>query len=191
MALVRLGWAAQNSLPASPALASALRSLAGSHPEAVLSSIAKWFGNYDPPMAGINALLALAFTSAGAALLCRRAEPVSGQPGFRDNLVGYFQRSLSQPSSYEATIAVFGALEPELGKNPMSRLRPGFPDMDSFWGQAFGVAIRGNDPDRETDAALPEALARPDTGAVVYTPTKPATPNLSADAETDLGAYAG
>jgi hypothetical protein len=174
MALVRLGWAAQNSLPDSPALASALASLAARHPEAVLRSIAKWFTDYDPPTAGINAFLALASTSAGAALLCGRADRASGQSGFRDNLIGYFRRSLYEPSSYEAAISVFkaweqfsadgtissqiaisvlgSALEPALGKNPMSRLQPGFPGMDTFWGQAFEVAIRGKNGALETDA---------------------------------------
>ena len=215
MALVRLGWAAQNSLPDSRALASALASLAARHPEAVLRSIAKWFADYDPPTAGINALLALASTSAGAALLCGRAERASGQSGFRDVLIGYFQRSLSEPSSYEAALSVFKAwekfsadgtissqtaisvfgraLEPTLGKNPMSRLHPGFPEMDSFWGQAFEIAIRGDNADQETDASadplvVPEAVARQasDADASAYAP-----PSLTADAGTDVGAQAG
>ncbi len=217
MALVRLGWAAQNSLPDSPSLASALASLAARHPEAVLRSIAKWFDDDDRLTASVNAFLALAYTSAGAALLCGRAGPASGQPGFRDILIGYFQRSLSEPSSYETAISVLkawerfsgdgtisprtaisvlgGALEPALGKNPMSRLHPGFPDMDSFWGQAFEVAIRGKNADQRTDLAAdpliaPEALARQDTDAdaLAYAPT---TSSLPADAETDASAQAG
>ena len=212
MALVRLGWAAQNSLPDSPALASALASLAARHPEAVLRSIAKWFADYDPPTAAINALLALASTSVGAALLCEQADSARGQSGFQDNLIGYFQRSLSEPSSYEAAISVFkawekfsadgkissqiaisvlgGALEPTLGKNPMSRLYPGFPDMDSFWGQAFEIAIRGKNADPETDAPgdplVPEALARQDTDADTFA----YAPRLPAEASTDAGAQA-
>jgi hypothetical protein len=47
MALVRPGWAAQNSLPDSPALASAVASLAARHPDAVRRSIAKWFDDDD------------------------------------------------------------------------------------------------------------------------------------------------
>jgi hypothetical protein len=217
MALVRLGWAAQNSLPDSPALASAVASLASRHPEAVLRSIAKWFDDDDRLTAGVNAFLALASTSAGASLLCGRAGPASGQRGFRDALVGYFQRSLSEQSSYDAAISVLEAwekfsadgaissrtaisvlgraLEPALGKNPMSRLHPGFPDMDSFWGQAFEVAIRGENVDQEPGAPgdplmAPEALARQetDTAASAYAP---ATPGLPADAGTDAGAEAG
>ena len=217
MALVRLGWAAQNSLPGSRALASALTSLATRHPEAVLRSIAKWFEDDDRLTAGLNAFLALASTSAGAALLCRRAHPASGRPGFRDVLIGYFQRSLSEPSSYEAAIFVLktwekfsadgiissqtaigvlgSALEPALGKNPMSRLHPGFPDMDSFWGQAFEVAIRGEDADRETDASrdplmVTEALARQDTDADTSA-YAPATPSPLAELRADAGAQAG
>jgi hypothetical protein len=217
MALVRLGWAAQNSLPDSPALASALASLAARHPEAVLRSIAKWFDDDDRRTAGINAFLALASTSAGAALLCGRAAPAGGQPGFREDLIGYFQRSLSEPSSYEAAISVFtawekfsadgtissrtaisvlgSALGPALGENPMSRLHPGFPDMDSFWGQAFEVAIRGENADQETGApgdplGVPEALARQDTNATApaYALAMPSPP---AGAGTDAGAQAG
>jgi hypothetical protein len=191
MALVRLGWAAQNSMPDSPALASALALLAAHHPEAVLRSIAKWFAEYDPPTAGINAFLALASTSSGAGLLCGRADPAGGQTGFRENLIGYFQRSLSEPSSYEAAISVLRswenfsnngaissqtaigvlgkALEPALGKNPMSRLLPGFPGMDTFWGQAFEVAIRGQNDDRETNApGEPEAVASRDLDADAF-----------------------
>ena len=218
MALVRLGWAAQNSLPDSPALTSAVASLAARHPEAVLRSIAKWFDDDDRLTAGVNTFLALASTSAGAALLCDRAGPTSGQSRFRNVLIAYFQRSLSEPSSYEAAIVVLEAwekfsadgtispqtaisvlgraLEPALGKNPMSRLHPGFPDMDSFWGQAFEVAIRGENLDQETGApgsqlTAPEALPRQDTDsdASVYAP--PATPSLPADAGMDEGAEAG
>lgn len=214
MALVRLGWAAQNSLPDSSALASALASLAARHPEAVLRSIAKWFDDDDRLTAGINAFLALASTSGGAALLCGRADPVRGQPGFRDVLTGYFQRSLSEPSSYDAAVSVLRAwekfsadetissrtainvlgraLEPALGKNPMSRLHPGFPDMDSFWGQAFEVAVRGKNPDQETDApagplTAPEALPRQDADANTSAHA-PTTSSLVADAGTDAGA---
>ncbi len=217
MALVRLGWAAQNSLPDSSALASAVASLADRHPEAVLSSIAKWYDDDDRLTAGVNAFLALASTSVGASLLCGRADPASGRPGFRDVLVGYFQRSLSEPSSYDAAISVLEtwekfsadgaissrtaisvlgrALEPALGKNPMSRLHPGFPDMDSFWGQAFEVAIRGENLDQESGAPADplmalEALARQDTDAAASA-CAPATPSLPADAGTDAGAEAG
>jgi len=216
MALVRLGWAAQNSLPDSPALASALASLAARHPEAVLRSIAKWFDDDDRLTVGVNAFLALASTSAGAALLCGRADPASGQPGFRDVLIGYFQRSPSEPSSYEAAISVLKAwekfsadgtissrtatsvlgraLEPALGKNPMSQLHPGFPDMDSFWGQAFEVAIRGKDADQVTHAPgdplmVPEAPARQDTDSDAFA-YAPATPSLPTDAGTDASAQA-
>jgi hypothetical protein len=147
--------------------------------------------------------------------LCGRAERASGQSGFRDVLIGYFQRSLSEPSSYEAALSVFKAwekfsadgtissqtaisvfgraLEPTLGKNPMSRLHPGFPEMDSFWGQAFEIAIRGDNADQETDApanplVVPEAVARQasDADASAYAP-----PSLTADAGTDVGAQAG
>jgi hypothetical protein len=77
----------------------------------------------------------------------------------------------------------------------MSRLHPGFPDMDSFWGQAFEVAIRGKNADQETDAPgdplmVPEALARQDTDADAFAHA-PATPSLPADAVTDAGALAG
>jgi hypothetical protein len=217
MALVRLGWAAQNSLPESPALASAAASLAARHPEAILTSIAKWFDDDDRLTAGVNTFLALASTSAGAALLCGRAGPARGQPGFRDALIGYFQRSLFEPSSYEAAIAVFEAwerfsadgtissrtaisvlgraLEPALGKNPMSRLHPGFPDMASFWGQAFEVALRGENVDQEMSAPegplmAPEALARQDTDADASVYAR-ATPSFQADAGTDAVAEAG
>lgn len=217
MALVRLGWAAQNSLPDSPALASALASLAACHPEAVLRSIAKWFEDDDRLTAGLNAFLALASTIAGAALLCGRMGAASGHTGFRDVLIGYFERALSEPSSYEAAISVLKAWEkfaadgtissrtaisvlgralgPALGKNPMSRLNPGFPDMDSFWGQAFEVAIRGEDADQETGVpgvpvVVSGVLAGQDTNtdAPVYTP---ATPSLSTDMGTGTGAEAG
>jgi hypothetical protein len=216
-ALVRLGWAAQTSQPDSPALASALASLAARHPEAVLGSIARWFDDDDRLTAGINAFLALASTSAGAALLCGRADPASGQPGFQGALIGYFQRSLSEPSSYEAAICVLMAWErfsgdgtissrtaisvlgralgPALENNPMSRLYPGFPDMGSFWGQAFGIAIRGENADREADAlgdplAPPETPARQGTRAVASAYPL-ATPGSPADAGTDAGAQAG
>jgi hypothetical protein len=104
MALVRLGWAAQNSQPGSPALAKALASLAVRQPEAVLVSIAKWFDD-DPPTAGINAFLALASAEEGATLLCERGDPAGGHPAFRESLIGYFQLSMAEPASYEATIS--------------------------------------------------------------------------------------
>jgi hypothetical protein len=165
MALVRLGWAAQNSQPGSPALATALASLAARNPEAVLASIAKWFADYDPPTAGINAFLALASAEEGAALLFARANPASGHPAFRESLIGYFQRSLAEPASYEATISVLKAweklsargilnlrdtinvlgkaVEPEFGNKTIARLHPGTWDTESFWGQAFTVALTG------------------------------------------------
>jgi hypothetical protein len=171
MALVRLGWAAQNSQPDSSALASALRSLAAHHPEAVLRSIAKWFADYDPPTAGINAFLALASTEQGALLLCGQV----GRPGFRDDLISYFQRSLAESASYEAAISVlktweklvtegsldptntmniFGkALEPEFGNKTITRLHPGTWDTESFWGQTFKVALTGNEIRPEADAS--------------------------------------
>lgn len=177
MALVRLGWAAQNSRSDSPTLAGALASLARNHPDAVLRSIGKWLAD-DPPTAGINAFLALASTPAGAELLCDQADPAGGRPGFQTSLAGYFRRSLSEPSSYDATMSVFeawqkfsddgtispqvaipvlgSALKPALAKNPMRRLHPGFPDMDSFWGHVFRDAIRDEDSDQRTE---PDAQA--------------------------------
>jgi hypothetical protein len=217
MALVRLGWAAQNSQPNSPALTSALTSLAARQPEAVLRSIAKWFADYEPPTAGINAFLALASTTGGAALLCSRAAPATGQSDFRENLIDYFQRSLSMPTSYAATISVFKAwkefaddgtissrtasavlgraLEPALGKNPMSQLHPGFPDMDSFWGRTFGVAIRGENADQTANTpanppVMPEALAHPDPDKDAFT-NAPTTPDQPTDMGTNAGAEAG
>jgi hypothetical protein len=164
MALVRLGWAAQKSDPGSPALASALTDLAAIHPEDVLRSISKWFSEFDPPTAGINAFLALASRPQGAALLCRRAESASGHPVFRSELIEYFRRSLAEPTSYEAAISVLkawekfsaeGQIDPEtaigvlgvalvpvLRNHVTMRLYPGSWDLDSFWGQAFSVAIR-------------------------------------------------
>jgi hypothetical protein len=173
-ALVRLGWAAQKSGPDSPTLAGALASIATRHPAAVLESIAKWLDDKDRLTAGINAFLALASTSAGAALLCERADPATGQAGFRDRLIDWFQRSAGESdTSYQATISVFQeweklsadgtissriaipvlgrGLEPALGKNPMRQLHPGFPDMDSFWSQVFTIAIRGEEAVQETD----------------------------------------
>jgi hypothetical protein len=164
MALVRLGWAAQKSKPGSPALAIALTDLVTAHPEDVLRSISKWFADSDPPMAGINAFLALASKAQGAALLCRRAESVSGYSAFRGELIEYFRRSLAEPTSYEAAIAVLkawqefsaeGQIDPEtaisvlgvalvpvLRNHIMTRLHPGSWDLDSFWGRVFTVAIR-------------------------------------------------
>jgi hypothetical protein len=217
MALVRLGWASQNSLPDSPALASAVASLAARHPAAVLRSIAKWFDDEDRLTAGVNAFLALASTSDGAALLCGRAGPPSGQPGFREDLIGYFQRSLSEPSSYETAVSVLKAwekfsadgtisartaisvlgraLEPALGKNPMSSLQPGFPDMDSFWGQAFEVAIRGSNADQATGPPADPLVAQEalpgqdkDVDAFTRAPTRSSLPTA---AGTDAGAQAG
>jgi hypothetical protein len=164
MALVRLGWVAQKSNPGAPALASALTNLAAIHPDDVLRSISKWFSDSDPPTAGINAFLALASRPQGAALLCRRAEPGSGHPGFRAELIEYFRRSLAEPTSYEAAISVLKAWEgfsaegqidsetaisvlgvalvPVLRNHVTMRLHPGSWDLDSFWGRAFSVAIR-------------------------------------------------
>ena len=174
MALVRLGWAAQNSGPDSPALAKALASIAARHPAAVLESIAKWFDDKNRRTAGINAFLALASTSTGATLLSGRADPATGEAGFRDRLIDWFQRSTRESdTSYQATISVFQdwerfsadgtidsriaipvigkSIEPALGKNPMRQLHPGFPDTDSFWSQVFTIAIRGEDLSREPD----------------------------------------
>jgi hypothetical protein len=173
MALVRLGWAAQKSKPGSPALASALMDLAAIHPEDVLRSISKWFSDSDPPMAGINAFLALASRAQGAALLCRRAEPTSGDSVFRGELIGYFRRSLAEPASHEVAISVLKAWEefsaegqidsgtaisvlgvalvPVLRNHVTTRLHPGSWDLDSFWGRAFSLAIRTG----ETGASVP------------------------------------
>jgi hypothetical protein len=182
MALVRLGWAAQSSGPDSPALAKALASIAARHPAVVLESIAKWLDDKNRLTAGINAFLALASTSTGAALLSGRADPATGEAGFRDRLIDWFQRSTRESdTSYQATISVlqdwerFSAdgtidpriaipvvgrsIEPALGKNPMRQLHPGFPDTDSFWSQVFTIAIRGEEPVQEpgVPAAAPDA----------------------------------
>jgi hypothetical protein len=180
MALVRLGWAAQNSGPDSPALAKALASIATDHPADVLESIAKWLDDKNRLTAGINAFLALASISTGAALLSERADPATGEAGFRDRLIDWFQRSAGESdTSYQATISVFQnwerfsadgtinsqivipvlgrSIESALGKNPMRHLHPGFPDTDSFWSQVFTIAIRGKDPVVE-----PEVLATAD-----------------------------
>jgi hypothetical protein len=175
MALVRLGWAAQNSGPDSPGLAETLASIAARHPEPVLENIAKWFDDRNRLTAGINAFLALASTRIGAALLSERADPAAGEAGFRDRLIGWFQRSICESDSYQATISVFQAwerlsadgtiesqiaitvlgksIEPALGKNPMRQLHPGFPNTDSFWSQVFTIAIRGEDPVQEPDVS--------------------------------------
>jgi hypothetical protein len=186
-ALVRLGWAAQNSGPASPALAKALASIAARHPAVVLESIAKWLDDKNRLTAGINTFLALASTSAGAALLTGRADPATGEAGFRDRLIDWFQRSIREgDTSYQATISVFRdwerfsadgtidpritipvlgrSIEPALGRNPMRQLHPGFPDTDSFWSQVFTIAIRGEDPVQEpgVPVAAPDAPAGQD-----------------------------
>jgi hypothetical protein len=188
MALVRLGWAAQNSNPDSISLASAMEYLAVRYFDVVLGSVAKWFADRYPPVAAVNAFLALASTSMGAVLLCRRADPANGQPGFVDTLISYFQRSLCE--SYEHALAICEAWEKlaadevinsqtaskvlgralgsVLGKNPMSRLHPGFPDMSSFWGRTFEIAIRGEIPDHEADvlsgqSASPTIIAMPES----------------------------
>jgi hypothetical protein len=182
MALVRLGWAAQNSGPDSPALANALASIASRHPAVVLESIAKWLDDKSRLTAGINAFLALASTTSGAILLSERADPAIGEVGFRNRLIDWFQRSTRESdTSYQATISVFQvwerlsadgtidsriaipvlgrSIEPALGKNPMRQLHPGFPDTDSFWSQVFTIAIRGEDPNQEPEvpAAGPDA----------------------------------
>lgn len=177
MALVRLGWAAQNSGPDSPALAKALVSIATRHPAVVLESIAKWLDDKNRLTAGINAFLALASSSTGAALLSGRADPATGEAGFRDRLIGWFQRSSCESdTSYQATISVFQnwerfsaddtidpriaiavlgrSIEPALGKNPMRQLHPGFPDTDSFWSQVFTIAIRGEDAVQEPEVPV-------------------------------------
>lgn len=167
LALVRLGWAAQNSKPGSPALAAALVSIAENHAEAVLTSIEKWFSDYDPPVAGLNAFLALTSTEQGARLLCRRADPDNGHPQYRESVIDHFQRSLADPASYEVTISVLKAweefssrgildsrktinllgkaIEPEFGNKTIMRLHPGTWDVESFWGQVFIVALTGNE----------------------------------------------
>lgn len=205
MALVRLGWAAQNSQPGRPALATALASLAARDPEAVLASIAKWFADYDPPTAGINAFLALASAEEGATLLCARADPASGHPAFRESLIGYFQRSLAEPASYEATIFVLKAweklsargildprdtinvlgkaVEPEFGNKTIARLHPGTWDTESFWGHAFTVALTGTEIGPEADAsgepvAPAGSVAGPDDDLGVTTPVP--APSMSA-----------
>lgn len=173
-ALVRLGWVAQKSGPDSPALARALASISARRPTLVLESISKWLDDTDRASAGINAFLALASTSAGAALLCGRADPDSGQAGYRNRLINWFQRSATESDiSYQATISVYQmwekfsgdgtinarvaipvlgrGIEPALGKNPMRQLRPGFPETDDFMGQVFTVAIRGEEGSPETD----------------------------------------
>jgi hypothetical protein len=174
LALVRLGWAAQNSKPDSPALAAALVSIAENHTEAVLSSIEKWFADYSPPIAGLNAFLALASTEQGARLLCARADPDSGQLEYRKSVIDHFQRSLANPGSYEVTISVLEtwkefsakgvldprktinllgkALEPEFGNKTIMRLHPGTLDLESFWGQVFTVALTGNEIGEDENA---------------------------------------
>ena len=69
--------------------------------------------------------------------------------------------------SSEVAIPVLGrGIEPALGKNPMRQLHPGFPDLDSFWGQVFTIAIRGEDPIQETDGPdIPDASTRQDPQA--------------------------
>lgn len=199
LALVRLGWAAQKSGPGSPALAGALASIATRHPATVLQSIAKWLDDKDRATAGINAFLALASTSTGAALLCERADPATGQAGFRDRLIDWFQRSSGESDiCYQATISVFQeweklsadgtinsriaipvlgrGIEPALGKNPMRQLHPGFPDMDSFWSQVFTIAIQGEEAIQETD--IPD-----DPVATPYAP-------IGLDPQADSPAYA-
>lgn len=211
LALVRLGWAAQKSGPDSPALAGALASIGTRHPAAVLESIAKWLDDKDRLTAGINAFLALASTSAGAALLCERADPATGQAGFRNRLIDWFQRSAGESdTSYEATISVFQkweelsadgtinsrivipvlgrAIEPVLGKNPMRQLLPGFPDMDGFWSQVFTIAVRGEEAVQKTDVpddqvAAPGASIEQDPQADGSAHANPATA-LSLEAAT-------
>jgi hypothetical protein len=212
MALVRLGWAAQNLLPGSLALASALESLAARHPEAVIASISRWFADQDPPTAGINAFLALASTEQGAVLICCRG---AGRPGYRDDLIGYFQRSLAEPTSYEVAISVLTtwekltgegildlrntinilgkALEPEFGNKTITRLHPGTWDTESFWGKAFKVALTGNEIHPEADAvraadtrAVPNTLMDENMGPGV----QGHTPDTAPGEETGPGAQA-
>ena len=113
---------------------------------------------------------------------------LTGETGFRDGLIDWFQRSARENHqlpghhlrlqkwekfsadgtiSSEIAITVLGrGIEPALGKNPMRQLHPGFPDMDSFWGQAFTIAIRGEDPVQETERPdIPDASARQDPQA--------------------------
>ena len=191
----------KNSGPDSPALADALASIAARHPAVVLESIAKWLDDNNRLTAGINAFLALASTRTGAALLCGRADPATGEAGFRDRLIDWFQRSARESdASYQATISVmqkwetFSAdgtisseiaipvlgrgIEPTLGRNPMRQLHPGFPDMDSFWSQVFTIAIRGEDPVPETDDtidATPGASASQDPQVDGLASAAPAT----------------
>lgn len=182
-ALVRLGWAAQNSRPDSLALARALAAIAGKHPEAARTSIEKWFSDYDPPTAGLNAFLALASTRHGAQLLSGWADPDSGKDGYRDRLVSHLQLALAPASdTYEAAISVLQtwetlvssgvldsrntvnllgkALQPEFGNTLITRLYPGTWDMNSFWGQVFTVALTGNEIGRaETPGDKPDDSA--------------------------------
>jgi hypothetical protein len=128
----------------------------------------------------------LASGNTGAALLCERSDPATGRAGFRDSLIGWFQRATTESdASYQAAISVYQkweklcgdgtinakvaipvlgrGIEPAFGKNPMRQLHPGFPDMDDFWSQVFTIAIRGEEAVLETDipderGAAPDAL---------------------------------
>jgi hypothetical protein len=211
MALVRLGWAAQNVGPGSPALAKALASIATRQPAVVLESIAKWLDDKNRLTAGINAFLALASISTGAALLSGRADPATGEAGFQDRLIDWFQRSTCESdTSYQATISVFQnwerfsadgtidsrivipvlgrSIEPALGKNPMRQLHPGFPDTDSFWSQVFTIAIRGEDAVQEPEvpvAADASTGRDPHWNGLAYTePSTGSSPRVSTPGAT-------
>lgn len=215
-ALVRLGWAAQKSGPGSPALADAIESIATHHPAAVLESIAKWLGDKDRTIAGINTFLALASTDTGAVMLCDRADPATGQDGFRNRLIDWFQRAaIESDTSYQATIAVYRkwkqlsdegtlsarvaipvlgrGIEPALGRNPMRELHPGFPDTDDFMTRLFTIAIRGEE-DRPTTSALdkqdPEAQLLPEQAgpAEAHDGTNSASAPLAEDLVPETGA---
>jgi hypothetical protein len=91
------------------------------HPAAVLESIAKWLDDKDRATAGINAFLALASKSTGAALLCDRADSATGQAGFRDRLIYWFQRAAAESdTSYQATISVYQAWQKLSNDNVIS-----------------------------------------------------------------------
>jgi hypothetical protein len=164
MALVRLGWAAQRSQPGNQALARAFTAIAIRHPEDVVESIAKWFADFNPPTAGINAFLALSSTVEGATMLCAMASQDVQNPAFHGRVTGYLQLALESPASVEATysviefweelvsqgalneetmIQVLGvALAPRVKDNILLRLFPGDVDITSFRGRVFSLAIQ-------------------------------------------------
>ena len=164
MALVRLGWAAQRSQPGNQALARAFTAIAARHHEEVVESIAKWFIDFNPPTAGINAFLALASTAEGAAMLCTMASANIKYPGFLEAVTGYFRQALTYEPSMEAAYSVIEfweelvgqgalnvetvikilgvALAPRVKDNILMRLYPGDVDISSFRGRVFSLAIQ-------------------------------------------------